>query len=75
MNDLFALLKKYNCIDIRIRVIGSITMEVVGEYDDGEVFLKPFPFSDFVYIDDFPTLMDALNEFALSKKVIHNIIL
>lgn len=68
MNDLFALLKKYNCIDIRIRVIGSITMEVVGEYDDGEVFLKPFPFSDFVYIDDFPTLMDALNEFALSNK-------
>lgn len=68
MNELFALLKKYNCIDIRVRTVGSITMQIVGNYDDGEVLLRAYPFSDFVYIDDFPTLMDTLNEFALSGK-------
>lgn len=67
MFDLFSLLKKFNCIDIIVRTAGSVTLTVAGEYD-GEVCGKTLAFSDFVYIDDFPPLMDAINEFAHGSK-------
>ena len=67
MFDLFSVLKKYNCLDIIVRTSGSVTMTITGEYD-GESFGKPLPFSDFVYMDDFPPLMDTINEFANSSK-------
>ena len=51
MVDLFSFLKKYNCIDIIVRTLGSVTLSVSGEYD-GETFPKQLAFSDFVYIDD-----------------------
>ena len=63
MFDLFSLLKQYNCIDIIVKTAGSITLTVVGEYD-GTTYGKPLAFSDFVYIDDFPPLMDTINEYA-----------
>lgn len=66
MNSLSALLKKYNCIDIHIDIIGSVTLNVIGNYDGSEIVDKAFPISDFVYIDDFPLLMDRLNEFSAS---------
>ena len=66
MFDLFSLLKKYNCIDIIVRTAGSVTLTVTGEYE-GVSFGKPLAFSDFVYIDDFPPLMDTINEFANGK--------
>jgi diguanylate cyclase (GGDEF)-like protein len=67
MFDLFSVLKKYNCIDIIVRTSGSVTLTIVGEYD-GENFGKPLAFSDFVYMDDFPPLMDTINEFASSAR-------
>ena len=63
MFDLFSLLKQYNCIDIIVKTAGSITLTVVGEYD-GTTYGKSLAFSDFVYIDDFPPLMDTINEYA-----------
>lgn len=65
MLDLFSILKKYNCIDIIVKTEGSVTLTVTGEYD-GETYEKALAFSDFVYIDDFPPLMDTINEFAQS---------
>ena len=62
MSVLFNILKKYNCIDISVRVSGSMTLSVIGNYG-GETYPKPLPFSDFVYIDDFPMLMDNIAEF------------
>ncbi len=62
MSYLFDILKKYNCLDICVRIAGSVTLTVVGEYD-GATYSKSLPFSDFVYIDDFPTLMDTIAEF------------
>lgn len=67
MFDLFSVLKKYNCIDIIVRTAGSVTLTVTGDYD-GESFSKPLAFSDFVYIDDFPPLMDKINEFTDSSQ-------
>ena len=67
MVDLFSFLKKYNCIDIIVRTLGSVTLSVSGEYD-GETFPKQLAFSDFVYIDDFPPLMDSINEFTNSSR-------
>ena len=67
MFDLFSVLKKYNCLDIIVRTVGGVTLTISGEYD-GENFGKPLAFSDFVYIDDFPPLMDTINEFANSGK-------
>lgn len=67
MVDLFSFLKKYNCIDIIVRISGSFTLTVSGEYN-GETFPQQLAFSDFVYIDDFPHLMDTINEFANSSR-------
>ncbi len=63
MFSLFDILKKYNCLDICVSIAGSVTLSVIGEYD-GESFSGALPFSDFVYIDDFPLFMDTLAEFA-----------
>ncbi len=67
MFDLFSVLKKYNCLDVCVRVSGSVSLSVTGEYG-GEYFTGSLPISDFVYIDDFPTLMDTLAEFANSSQ-------
>ncbi|MBQ9483643.1 MAG: GGDEF domain-containing protein [Ruminiclostridium sp.] len=67
MFDLFSVLKKYNCIDIIVRTSGSVTLAITGEYD-GVRYDKPLAFSDFVFMDDFPPLMDTINEFASSSR-------
>ena len=67
MFDLFSVLKKYNCIDIIVRTSGGVTLTVVGDYD-GKSYSRQLPFSDFVFIDDFPPLMDAINDFANGTK-------
>ena len=65
MFDLFSILKKYNCLDICVRVSGSVTLSIIGDYD-GRTYVKPLPFSDFVYIDDFPAIMNKIADFANS---------
>ncbi|MBP5605750.1 MAG: hypothetical protein J6X60_09450, partial [Ruminiclostridium sp.] len=67
MVDLFSILKNNNCIDIIVRTGGIVTLTVTGEYD-GQRFDKPLAFSDFVFIDDFPVLMDTIDEFSSSSK-------
>ncbi|MBR5090365.1 MAG: GGDEF domain-containing protein [Ruminiclostridium sp.] len=67
MSELFSVLKKFNCIDIIVRTAGIVTLTVSGEYN-GESYNKQYAFSDFVYIDDFPVLMNTINEFANSTK-------
>lgn len=62
MFDLFTVLKKYNCLDITVRVFGNVTLTITGDYD-GKYYGKSLEFSDFVYIDDFPILMDTISEF------------
>ena len=65
MFDLFSIFKKYNCLDICVRISGSVTLSVIGDYD-GRTYAKPLPFSDFVYIDDFPAIMNKIADFANS---------
>ena len=65
MFDLFSVLKKYNCLDITVRVFGNATLTINGEYD-GKFYGSSIAFSDFVYIDDFPILMDTISEFVNS---------
>ena len=67
MFDLFSVLKKYNCLDVCVRISGSVALSVTGEYG-GEYFTGSLPISEFVYIDDFPVLMDTLAEFANGNK-------
>ena len=62
MFDLFSIFKKYNCLDIAVHISGSVTLSIVGDYD-GRNYSKPLPFSDFVYIDDFPTIMNKIADF------------
>lgn len=69
MNNLSDLLKKYNCIPVQIDINGSFMLHVKGNYDEKTEFNRSFPFSEFVYIDDFPVLMDAFNEFTSGNKV------
>lgn len=66
MFDLFSIFKKYNCLDICIHVSGSVTLSIIGDYD-GRTYAKPLPFSDFVYIDDFPAIMNKIADFANSS--------
>ncbi len=68
MNNLSELLKKYNCIPVQIDINGSFMLHVKGNYDEAIEFNRSFPFSEFVYIDDFPTLMDTFNEFTSGNK-------
>lgn len=62
MLDLFSVLKKYNCLDITVRVFGNVMLTITGDYD-GKYYGRSIAFSDFVYIDDFPILMDTISEF------------
>ena len=69
MNNLSELLKKYNCIPVQIDINGSFVLTVKGRYDEDEDFNRIFPFSEFVYIDDFPTLMNTFNDFTSGNKM------
>ena len=69
MKNLSELLKKYNCIPVQIDTNGSFVLTVKGEYDEKEDFNRNFPFSEFVYIDDFPALMNTFNDFTISRNV------
>ncbi len=69
MNNLSELLKKYNCIPVQIDINGSFVLNVKGNYDETIKLNRSFPFSEFVYIDDFPALMDNFNEFTSGNKV------
>ncbi|MCM1335277.1 MAG: bifunctional diguanylate cyclase/phosphodiesterase [Bacteroides sp.] len=69
MKHLSALLKKYNCIWVRVEIGDRLTLCVKGDYD-----VKDFPkdrilLSEIVYADDFPTLMDTLNDFATNGEL------
>ena len=68
MNNLSELLKKYNCIPVQIDINGSFVLNVRGNYDEPIEFSRLFPFSEFVYIDDFPTLMNTFNDFTAGAK-------
>lgn len=68
MNNLSEILKKYNCIPVRVDINGSFILEVKGNYDENEEFNRTFPFSEFVYVDDFPTLMNTFNDFTSGNK-------
>lgn len=68
MNNLSELLKKYNCIPVQIDINGSFMLNVKGNYDEPIEFSRLFPFSEFVYIDDFPTLMNTFNDFTAGTK-------
>lgn len=67
MNSLSALLKKYNCIRVEIGISGSLTLRVLGSYDELRS-AEPLPLSEIVYIDDFPPLMNAFYDFAASSQ-------
>ncbi len=69
MNFLSELLKKYNCIPVQININGSFVLTVKGQYDEQCDFNRIFPFSEFVYIDDFPTLMNTFNDFTSGNKM------
>lgn len=69
MKDLSALLKKYNCIWVRIEIGERITLCVKGEYDVEDFPKNRFPLSEIVYADDFPTLMNALNVFSTNSEL------
>lgn len=68
MTNLSELLKKYNCISIQVDLNGSFMLYVKGMYDETEEFNRIFPFSEFVYIDDFPVLMNTFNDFTGGNK-------
>jgi len=68
MKNLSELLKKYNCIPIQVDINGSFMLNVKGNYDEDEDFNRSFPFSEFVYIDDFPALMNTFNDFTNENK-------
>ncbi len=67
MKNLSELLKKYNCIPIQIDTNGGFVLNVKGNYDEEEPE-RTFPFSEFVYINDIPSLMNTFNDFASSRK-------
>lgn len=67
MTNLSELLKKYNCIPIQIDTNGGFVLNVKGNYDEEEPE-RTFPFSEFVYINDIPSLMNTFNDFAVSGK-------
>ncbi len=68
MKNLSEILKKYNCIPVRVDINGSFILNVLGNYDETGEFNRTFPFSEFVYIDDFPTLMNTFNDFTSGTK-------
>lgn len=63
MTKLSGILKKYNCIPVRIDTRGGFVLEVKGNYDEDEPE-RIFLFSDFVYTNDIPSLMNTFNDFA-----------
>ncbi len=67
MTNLSELLKKYNCIPIQIDTNGGFVLNVKGGYDE-DVPERTFLFSKFVYINDFPSLMNTFNDFAAGGK-------
>lgn len=69
MKSLSELLKKYNCIPVQIDINGSFVLNVKGKYDGVEEFERVFPFSEFVYVDDFPALMDIFNEYTSGNRI------
>ncbi len=68
MTNLSGLLKKYNCIPIQINTNGGFTLNVKGKYDEEEPE-RSFLFSEFVYINDIPSLMNTFNDFAAGSKM------
>lgn len=68
MNKLSELLKKYNCIPVSIKIKGSFILNINGKYDEPNEIQRVYPFSEFVYIDDFPALMNTFNDFTSGNK-------
>ncbi len=64
MKDFSALLKKYNCIWIRIESAGSFTLRVMGNYGVDDFSREPILFSEIVHMEDFPALMNTFNDFS-----------
>lgn len=67
MTNLSGLLKKYNCIPIQINTNGGFVLTVKGKYDEEEPE-RSFLFSEFVYINDIPSLMNTFNDFTAGSK-------
>ncbi len=67
MTNLSEILKKYNCIPVCIDTKGGFILNVKGNYDEEEL-QRSFLFSDFVYTNDIPSLMNCFNDFATGSK-------
>ena len=67
MTNLSEILKKYNCIPVCIDTKGGFILNVKGNYDEEEL-QRSFLFSDFVYTNDIPSLMNTFNDFASGSK-------
>ncbi len=67
MTNLSGLLKKYNCIPVQIDTNGGFVLNVKGNYDEEEPE-RSFLFSEFVYINDIPSLMNTFNDFTAGTK-------
>lgn len=69
MRDLSALLKKYNCIWVRIEIGDRLTLCVKGKYDVEDLPRQSLLLSEIVYADDFPTLMNTLSDFSTNGEL------
>lgn len=69
MKDLSALLKKYNCIWVRIEIGDRLTLCVKGQYDVRDFPKERIPLSEIVYADDYPALMNALSDFSANGEL------
>lgn len=67
MNKLSEILKKYNCIPVQIDTKSGFILNVKGNYDEEEP-VRSFAFSNFVYTNDIPSLMNTFNDFAIGSK-------
>ncbi len=69
MKHLAALLKKYNCIWVRIEVGNRLTLCVKGNYGADKLPSDRLLLSEIVYADDFPALVNTLNDFSTNGEL------
>lgn len=64
MKHLAVLLKKYNCIRVRIEVGNRLTLCLRGKYGADALPDERILLSEVVYAEDYPALMSTLNDFS-----------
>lgn len=69
MKHLAALLKKYNCIWVRIEIGNRLTLCVKGNYGADKLPSERLLLSEIVYPDDFPALTNTLNDFSTNGEL------